>query len=323
MYPHHGCGSVALSENGSTLVSAGEHCTDIWDVETGSLVKSIFVGAEEILFVTVSSDGSVVTTINEDGELVFWNASTGVSMGYFYLHSHGINMSCPSSMAFSYTPLVFTSGHANGVICIWDLIRSDYVKELKGPGGNVESLAFSKDYSQVASGSNDGVLYIWDVVKGSIEKVMKEHNTSIRSIAFSHDSLLIASGSDDCTIITWNAITGLPVKVLKHDKGITDLAFSHDGLQIASATSNKCIYLWDTTHGTVLRTLQGMHDLDVRTVLFSPDNRHIISASNSICIWDKDAKDFTRPFTGHTAAISVIALSHDNKLIATGSDDHT
>ncbi|KAG8916749.1 hypothetical protein FRC02_003615, partial [Tulasnella sp. 418] len=195
--------------------------------------------------------------------------------------------------------------------------------ELKGHSGDVESLAFSKDYSQVASGSNNGVLYIWDVAAGSIEKVMKKHDASIRSIAFSHDSLLIASGSDDHTIVTWNAITGLPVKALTHDKSITDLAFSHDSLQIASATSNKCIYLWDTTHGTLLRTLQGMHDLDVRTVLFSPDKRHIISASNSICIWDMDAKDFTRPFIGHTAAISAIALSHDSTLIATGSDDHT
>ena len=74
--------------------------------------------------------------------------------------------------------------------------------------------------------------------------------------------------------------------------------------------------------GNELRQFIG-HTSAVYTAVFSPDGKHIATASadNTARLWDVQTGQELRRFTGHTAGMENIAFSPDGKTILTGSDE--
>jgi WD40 repeat protein len=61
-------------------------------------------------------------------------------------------------------------------------------------------------------------------------------------------------------------------------------------------------------------------------VAFSPDGRHLVTASNddTVRIWNADTgQPIGPPLTGHRDAVSSVAFSPDGQRIVSGSHDNT
>jgi WD40 repeat protein/class 3 adenylate cyclase len=67
------------------------------------------------------------------------------------------------------------------------------------------------------------------------------------------------------------------------------------------------------------------HDAEVWTVTYSPDGKHIATASQDKMgrIWDAKTGQLLITLKGHTESVNGIAYSPDGKRLATTSDDHT
>ena len=103
------------------------------------------------------------------------------------------------------------------------------------------------------------------------------------------------------------------------------LAFNADGNRIASASGDKTVKVWDAQTGTEMFTLRG-HTAAVRSVAFSPDGKHIASASEEdrmVKVWDAQTGTETltlRPkVKGHQMPVYDVAFSPDGKRVASAS----
>jgi WD40 repeat protein len=82
--------------------------------------------------------------------------------------------------------------------------------------------------------------------------------------------------------------------------------------------------VWDAATGLELLVLKG-HAGIVRSVVFSPDGKHIVTGSNdrTAKVWDAEKGQEIPTLKGHTDYVSSIAFSPDGKRIVTGSGDGT
>jgi WD40 repeat protein len=198
---------------------------------------------------------------------------------------------------------------------------------LEGHTDMTTDVVFSPDGKLVASSSRDKTIRIWDTATGDLQHILEEHTKGILSVAFSPDGKLLASGSYDNTVRLWDTITGAVQQILDGHIGfVTLVTFSPNGKLVASVSSSGPIRLWDTATGAMQHILE--HTIWVENIVFSPDSSLVARCSgkgnvNKIRIWDTATGAVKHTLEGHTASVTVVALSSDGKLLASGSYDGT
>lgn len=111
-----------------------------------------------------------------------------------------------ASVAVSPDGKSFATGHAGGLIALWDPDRMESTAELPGHHGVVYALAFHPDGSRLASGARDGQISIWDMSDGTRVARLVGHTNYVYSLAFSPDGSRLVSGSGDGTLRLWDTL---------------------------------------------------------------------------------------------------------------------
>ena len=298
--------SVAFSPDGTTIASGSrDRSVRIWDAATGRQLRELKGHGDEVESVAFSPDGTTIASGSRDRSVRIWDAATGRQLRE--LKGRGGGVRC---VAFSPDGTTIASGSDDALIAwasgdivsgsdgsrrvrIWDAATGRQLRELKGRGGWVWSVAFSPDGTTIASGSDGSRrVRIWDAATGRQLRELKGHGDQVRSVAFSPDGTTIASGSRDRSVRIWDATTGRQLRELKgRGGGVWSVAFSPDGTTIASGSSDGSVRIWDAATGRQLRELKADGDDGdwVRCVAFSPDGTTIASGSDGsrgVRIWD-------------------------------------
>jgi WD40 repeat protein len=181
---------------------------------------------------------------------------------------------------------------------------------------------------------------------------MSDYKNDVSCVGFSHDGQMLAAvGADSIgsgALTLWKLPEGELICEIKLEKWyVGQVAFSPNGKFLATTSSyniheaqwfqpreeigrgtedsrRQMIDLWISADGTLAKTLKG-HRADVGGVAFSPDGRHLASASldGTVGIWAiPDGRLITR-LEGHTGGVLSVAFSPDGKLLASGSADTT
>lgn len=138
------------------LVSSGsEKDARVWDVRTGSVVKSLAT-ADALTCMSLSHDGTMITTTS--GKTVtMWKSDTFEQLKQFEMPR---DVDC---VAYHPTAGKFCTGSDGELwLRVFDYQSGDEIACNKGHHGPVRSVAFTPDGSSYASGSEDGTIRIWE-----------------------------------------------------------------------------------------------------------------------------------------------------------------
>jgi len=313
--------SVAFSPDGHTLASgSGDKTIKLWNVESGSLIRTLSGHTEYVSSVAFSPDGKTLASASYDNTIKLWNATTGTVLRTLSHHTDRV-----LSVAFSPDGKILASGSYYHTIRLWDVASGTLLRTLSHHTDQVLSVAFSPDGTLLASGSCDDTIKLWNVVSGSLIRTLSGHTEYVSSVAFSPDGKTLASGSWDDTIKLWDVTSGKLICTLtEHTDNVYSVAFSPDGKTLASVSGDKTIKLWNVASGSVLRTV--CHQTDqVHSVTFSLDGKTLASGSRdgTVVLWNVESGSLFRILSGHTTWVYSVAFSPDGRTLASGSGDKT
>jgi len=197
---------TALPNARQIAVNSGD-TIDIWDVYTGTLIKSfgriklIECDVLSLLARRVNvllSVGNQLVSSNANGCMSFWNIETGECNRTIRAHSTAISVLATNGS-------VLLSADDNGTIAIWDIDSKKLKrsKSLRGSCGRITSVVFLTDES-IASASVDMTISIWNIQTKKCITMLSGHAADgIIHLAALNNGLL-ASGSCDGVVHIWD-----------------------------------------------------------------------------------------------------------------------
>ena len=320
---------VAFSPDGRRLVSFAryEYTLRVWDVRTGSLLKTLKDRTVEADSAAFSSDGQILALGGRDwarhSTINLWNAETSERQRILATPGRIVSMVfSPDSQM-----LAAVAGYDDKGLYVWDVHTKARIHKLMGHTGSLNALAFCSNGRIVAGGSEgDTTLQMWDTRTGDLLKTFKGHTELVHALAFSPSGDTLASASHDNTVRLWDAETGHEKKVFMEYIGWgVDAVFSPNGKWLASVSSDDKIHLWDRHTGHLLRTFTG-HTGRVTTVAVSSDGRTLASTArfpdNTLRLWNPETGELLKTISEHKG-VNAFAFSPDSQTLASVGRDAT
>lgn len=179
----------------------------------------------------------------------------------------------------------------------------------------------------VITGGGDHIIKHWDV-NGRLLGTIGTHREAITTLAVNHGVLI--SGEADGKLKAWNLTTGKQDFDQKaHTDGFVALAVTPDGALLATGGGDSVIRLWDGHTGRFLNDFPKAHSGGILAMQFTADGTRLVTggADRMVREWTITG-DSKRPgiqyhsnIVAHDEAISAIAVSTDDKYIASVSSD--
>jgi WD40 repeat protein len=276
-------GPVVFSPDGRFIVSGSfSGAVNVWNATSGGELHAIQTGHGSVQAIAVAPDGDRICSGSTDGAILIWDISTGVLLHQFE-HSSAI-----TSAVFC-DDVHLICGDYFGKCCIWDSISGKLQRTYTtGQDGGLHEMhiAISSDDSTIALTSSKDGIHLWEWRPGHLKGCLTGHTDSVVGLAFLPVGQQLLSGSCNGEIILWDITdqTMLKMTCVKHF--LRTFAVSPDGMNVAYA-SQSTITIQDVRDFHCIHQLRG-HNLEIRTLAFSPDNATLVSTSNdrTLRLWD-------------------------------------
>ncbi len=162
-----GAGAVqaaVFSPGGALLATEEGKLIKIWDVATGSLLRTLEGHAHRVDALAFSADG--LRLLSGEGDVPYqetaliklWDVSTGKEV--MMLSGHQDNV---KAVALSPDLTRAASGGRDQKIYLWSLPEGKLLQSFEAHGNQISALAFSPDGRRLLSGGWDNQLKLWDL----------------------------------------------------------------------------------------------------------------------------------------------------------------
>lgn len=280
----------------------------------GQTINSIY---GKFMCIEVLHINKIVLAGNDIGEVRIFNLHDQNEEPQISAHNKPIRCITASS-----NNLIFATGGNDGVVKLWDFsTRSLKFGLAEQTGFIITSLAFTEDSSYIISGTSDKSIKMWSLETRNTIHVFLGHTQGVSQIKVIADKLY--SASSDKTTRIWN------ITERKLEFTSPSSAYSLNALDVHTsqkfaiwADFNKLI-VWNLENSRKHFGLEGHLKENIKSVLFSPNGKYIISASKdgSIKFWDIKNMCESQKLEGCKAAAIVGCTNKEKNLIYFGLED--
>lgn len=314
--------AVAFSPDGKRLATgSGDKTVRFWDLttETPKTVGSVHRGW--VLSLAWSPDGKYLASGSMDNTVQIWDGATGQALGKPLVgHTKWITGLVWEPAHLAYPSVRLASSSKDGMVKVWDVARRTCQFTFSSHTDAVAALRWSGD-GTIISGSRDRTIRVWCSREGRLLQTLSGHAHWINTLALSTDYALRTGPFNQEGVIEGG---GDPQEAaLRRYKE----AIAASGPErLVSGSDDYTMYLWCLSQNATkpVARLTG-HQQVVNMAAFSPDGRHLASASfdKSVKLWNGLTGAFVASFRGHVGAVYQVAWSADSRLLLSGSKDST
>ena len=266
--------------------------------------------------VAFSHDGKLVLTASDDNTSLLWHAEdvdvVRTLAGTAYLPPNGE---------------IQQSRVRNDYVQVWG---KQYMP-IKGHGSAVQAATFSPDGRFILTGSYDGAAKIWDknrYIAG--KRIIDTAQSGVTSGAFDARGMSIVTAGRDGSAKIYDPFTGEHKHTLAegHQYLVTTVAMSRDGTRaltdarVVTGAQDKTVRVWDNTSGTEILHIRDTGRSGAAAISAAGD--FVVTGMNEpgLMVWDVDKRQKRElSFEGHRALVSVLAISPDDRFIASADED--
>lgn len=208
-HPRESVDVIATSSNGELIAEATPTQVRLADVRTGAGKSLGLQTGGRISAIALSTDGRSLVTADEDGDIKFWEISTGQLTKSFET-GHTI-----TALAVDTSRQMLAAATDERSIGLWSVQTGTLKGELKKHRDIVRALAFSPDGRTLASGGDDRKVILWELASGKATQTFEERDSIVTSLAFSANGQSLASGGSNESVFLWNVKTGRLERILR------------------------------------------------------------------------------------------------------------
>ena len=331
--------SVVFSQDGKTLAVKHHHeGVVLWDVASKRSRPAIEVeSAGKNQFVYAPARGKLHVASIKDDNVTLWEADgDGIPL---------IEGTCrkywSAFPALAPTGTLFAYADADGNLQVWDVHSGKKLHELIHPlepgddsddeddGDSIDKLKFSYDGKLLTSESTYGNIRLWDMEHGEEVDVFPSDSVS-GIIGFSSCGQYLACHGEE--ILLWD-ITRREFHLTGWNHGPYGfIEFSPCGRYLACSGGENFLYVYDLTRCEICHQLPLSQEYErLRAAAFSSCGQYLAGGAwwkedlekMPICLWDVASGNHLATFWGHPTDLQALAISPDNKLLASASYDGT
>ncbi|KAF2293441.1 hypothetical protein GH714_001836 [Hevea brasiliensis] len=307
---------IAWSPDGKHLVSgskAGE--LQCWDPQTGKPSGNPLVGHKKWITgiswepVHLNAPCRRFVSASKDGDARIWDVSLRKCV--MCLTGHTLAITC---VKWGGDGVIYT----DCTIKVWETSQGKLIRELKGHGHWVNSLALSTEYV-LRAGAFDHTGNTYSSPE-EMKKVALERYNKMKG----NGPERLVSGSDDFTMFLWEpAVSKHPkTRMTGHQQLVNHVYFSPDGQWVASASFDRSVKLWNGVTGNFVAAFRG-HVGPVYQISWSADSRLLLSGSKdcTLKVWDIRTQKLKQDLPGHADEVYAVDWSLDGEKVASGGKD--
>ncbi|MEO8428751.1 MAG: hypothetical protein ABI651_16760, partial [Verrucomicrobiota bacterium] len=314
---------VDFSPSGRWVLTAPGHSLHVWDASSGAPVGSVLPHAANVFDATVSPDGLMLATADEDGFARVWNPISGrlvlppLRAGLRANH-----------VRFSPDGRFLAVASHDRCVRVWDLAG------VRGPElaikveGDPRHAAFSPDGRQIVIGADE--TRIWDAVTGAAAGPVMDEVYPMGVTRFSPDGRLVVSCAGPSHVArqmacpgayVWDSTTArLAFPPLVTNAVVRHAEFSPDGRFVVTASDDRSARVWDANTGRPV-TPPLKHGGPVLHAAFSPDGRRVLTTcrDGTAQLWDASTGERLGEPLRMEGQLLRGSFTRDGQLIAVGS----
>jgi len=237
----------------------------------------------------VSPDGRWLLTGADDGQILLWDAETGLRVREFSGHKQPVTCLAFAPATDPGPPAQFVSGSGlgpfePGEVLLWDFQTGEKAQVFQGLKGGAVSVAFSPDGKQVLAAEDGPRALLWDVASPAVKKTLSEHQESLTTASFSPDGQWLLTADQSGQVILWDRAAEQPQHTLKeHTNLVRAAAFQPGGTWLATGGDDARLLLWDLKDLTKPKTFRGIRS-GIQSLEFTKDGGQLLVGS-----WDREA----------------------------------
>ena len=356
--------AVAISSDGKWAFTgdAAGVCR-LFDAESGDTIRQVKQHTRGVTAASFLGDGRQILTASLDSTVILWEADTG-RVRYTFRHDNQVwSMAVSPNGKQILTVWVnetkeerdemigkMITRPVSTAVTLWDIGSGKEILQLPVGKEIVTHVAFSPDdQSAVTTSSRDkeeardgqtkkraeleNFVRLWDLQQG--QEILATTNnggpflnaeagSSFWSAMFSPDgkSVLTVGGNE---ARLWDLKTGREIMEYSPHDPVASASFSPDGALVATGGWDATVKIWQSRTGKVALRLDSGHEVDINSIVFSPNGDRVLTASSDGTAILRDIKSGQKGpvFQGHQGPVRSAAFSDDGTRVVTASDDTT
>ncbi len=284
--------ALAFAPDGKFLAVGGYRVVRLLDVATGTIARTIPVGADQTQALAWSGDGKWLAvaggTPGQSGEIVLLDTQTWRPTRT--LTGHEEVVCCAAWRPGAHE---LATGSLDKTARIWNADTGQCTHIIKDHAEAVFGVAYSPDGKLLATGSGDRSAKIFDTGSWQRLAALTAHEDGLTRVAFSHDGKWLATASSDKTVRVWPVKIGAmenPQHTLNEGGIIADCAFSPDGSLLVYGASNHVVKVFSEGGAHQAQEWKDADDW-VYAVAIAPDNQTVAAGTQDgkALLWDVKA----------------------------------